>query len=172
MLKMYFALFLQEQEALRRVMIQHFSGVCEFTVNLRVISHPVLHLPSVHLSPATASSPPVKMFTQGPIVTHLHMNVTQKLQVPSCYSLQQWFLAPKSDCSPIFALWKPTAQSEFIFLLVTCSPKDESDHRVISIPEGHLQCHMMDTCLGRTDITGIQRSWLTAWNSLPHYRIP
>lgn len=28
MLKMYFALFLQEKEAVRRVMIQRFSGVC------------------------------------------------------------------------------------------------------------------------------------------------
>lgn len=150
MLKMYFALFLQEKEAVRRVMIQLFSGVCEFLMNFRVICYPVLHLPSVHLSPANCFQAPCQDVYSRPLhdsfthECHTETSSSKSLLTPAMISNSKIWLFPYMCSLKI-------PQSEFIFLLLTCNAKDELGHRVISIPEAHLQCHMMGTCLGRTD---------------------
>lgn len=111
MLKIYFCSFLQAKEAVKRVMIQRFGDVCEPMGAFGSISCGVLYLFLVHLfSPPSASKTSVKILTQGPIMIHVHVNTTQKFQIPSPHSPKQWFPAPKPVCFLLFALWKPTAQ--------------------------------------------------------------
>jgi hypothetical protein len=90
MLKIYFCSFLQAKEAVKRVMIQRFGDVCEPMGAFGSISCGVLYLFLVHLfSPPSASQTSVKILTQGPIMIHVHVNTTQKFQIPSPHSPKQ-----------------------------------------------------------------------------------
>lgn len=100
MLKMYFALFLQEKEAVRRVMIQRFSGVCEFLMNFRDICYPVLHLPSVHLSPANCFQAPCQDVYSRPLhdsfthECHTETSSSKSLLTPAMISNSKIWLFP------------------------------------------------------------------------------
>lgn len=121
-------------------MIQRFSDVCEPMGPFSSISYGVLHFLSVHFSPSSASHTPVKILIQGPIMIHLQVNTTQKLQTSSPYSPKERFLAPKPVCSFLFAPENPQPRSEFNPLLLACNPEVEPSHRIISILEVDLQC--------------------------------